>query len=61
MKNVIIANITVVDAPSHNFELISAHTEIYNVTILAPPSTGVSNPSHNTDGRNSLFVNFFVN
>jgi len=40
------------DSPNHQLELYASPFELVNVTILAPPSTGVdpSKMSHNTDG-----------
>lgn len=49
-SNVYMENLTWKDCPNHNLEMYTDTTEINNITILAPPSTHVSNPSHNTDG-----------
>ena len=48
-KHVIIANITIINPPNHCLELYSDYTELSGVKIFAPPSTGTSHPSHNTD------------
>ena len=50
VSSLLIRDLTFRDSPNHNLELYSSPLEVANVTILAPPSTGVPNPSHNTDG-----------
>ena len=50
VTSLLIKDLTFLDSPNHNLELYSSPLEVANVTILAPPSTGVPNPSHNTDG-----------
>eukprot|EP00727_Mastigamoeba_balamuthi_P013738 m51a1_g8988 putative polygalacturonase at1g48100-like (565) ;mRNA; f:74973-78071 len=47
---VIVTGITVKDCPYHCLEMYSSNTEIFGITLRAPPSTGIANPSHNTDG-----------
>jgi polygalacturonase len=49
LPQLLIANLTFVDSPNHNLEVYVGNTEIVGVTVLAPPSTGVAIPSHNTD------------
>lgn len=47
--DVLIANLTFVDSPNHSLEVYASPAEVAGVTVLAPPSTGVPVPSHNTD------------
>ena len=49
VTNMLIANLTFINSPNHNLEVYASPAEISGVTILAPPSTDVDNPSHNTD------------
>ena len=48
--NLLISSLRFLNSPNHNLELYSSPQEVAGVTILAPPSTGTANPSHNTDG-----------
>ena len=52
VTDLLIADLTFINSPNHNLELYASPFEVVNVTILAPPSTGVdpSKQSHNTDG-----------
>lgn len=58
--NVLVERITLRDSPNHNIEAYSSSSEFSNVTILAPPSTGISNPSHNTDGIDVHGANMYI-
>ncbi|KAJ9460433.1 Polygalacturonase [Diplonema papillatum] len=58
--NLLIRGVTFVNPPTHCLELRSSHTEVDNVTILAPPSTGVATPSHNTDAVDVHGSPFYV-
>jgi hypothetical protein len=49
-SNLLVASLRFLNSPNHNLELYSSPQEVAGVTILAPPSTGTANPSHNTDG-----------
>eukprot|EP00727_Mastigamoeba_balamuthi_P009539 m51a1_g5207 hypothetical protein (379) ;mRNA; r:224901-228571 len=57
---VIVTGITVKDCPYHCLQMYSSNTEIFEVTMRAPPSTGIENPSHNTDGIDIHGDNFWV-
>jgi len=46
----LISGITVKNCPNHCLEMYVNQGEVAGVTITNPPSTGTSNPSHNTDG-----------
>ena len=51
VSNLLIKGVTWIDSPNHSLELYSVGPqEVVNTTILAPASTGVAVPSHNTDG-----------
>ena len=50
VTDLLIANLTFIDSPNHNLELFASPQELDGVTILAPDSTNVPVPSHNTDG-----------
>ena len=52
VTDLLVANLTFINSPNHQLELYASPFEVTNVTILAPPSTGVdpSKQSHNTDG-----------
>eukprot|EP00727_Mastigamoeba_balamuthi_P013762 m51a1_g9008 putative polygalacturonase at1g48100-like (729) ;mRNA; r:135515-141804 len=56
----IVTGITVKDCPYHCLEMYSSNTEIFGITLRAPPSTGIANPSHNTDGIDVHGDNFFL-
>ena len=49
LAHFLVANLTFVNSPNHNLEVYASPAEISGVTVLAPPSTGVATPSHNTD------------
>jgi polygalacturonase len=49
VTNFLIANLTFLNSPNHNLEVYASPAEVVGVTVLAPPSTGVDAPSHNTD------------
>eukprot|EP00727_Mastigamoeba_balamuthi_P012173 m51a1_g7579 putative probable polygalacturonase (441) ;mRNA; f:187072-188600 len=57
---VIVTGITVKDCPNHCLEMYSSNTEIFGITLRAPPSTGIAKPSHNTDGIDVHGDNFYV-
>eukprot|EP00727_Mastigamoeba_balamuthi_P005224 m51a1_g1470 putative polygalacturonase at1g48100-like (484) ;mRNA; f:247845-249364 len=57
---VIVSGITVRDCPDHCLEMYSSNTEIFGITMRAPPSTGIAKPSHNTDGIDIHGDNFWV-
>eukprot|EP00727_Mastigamoeba_balamuthi_P013778 m51a1_g9022 putative polygalacturonase (461) ;mRNA; r:184113-185560 len=57
---VIVTGITVKDCPDHCMQMYSSNTEIFGITLRAPPSTGIANPSHNTDGIDVHGDNFWV-
>eukprot|EP00727_Mastigamoeba_balamuthi_P013763 m51a1_g9009 putative polygalacturonase at1g48100-like (2758) ;mRNA; f:142587-155374 len=56
----IVTGITVKDCPDHCLEMYSSNTEMFEITLRAPPSTGIANPSHNTDGIDIHGDNFWV-
>jgi hypothetical protein len=41
VTDLLIADLTFINSPNHNLELYASPFEVVNVTILAPPSTGV--------------------
>eukprot|EP00727_Mastigamoeba_balamuthi_P013768 m51a1_g9013 putative polygalacturonase at1g48100-like (461) ;mRNA; f:163413-164863 len=57
---VIIKGITVKNCPYHCLQMYSSNTEIFGITLRTPPSTGISRPSHNTDGIDVHGDNFWV-
>eukprot|EP00727_Mastigamoeba_balamuthi_P013767 m51a1_g9012 putative polygalacturonase at1g48100-like (462) ;mRNA; f:161327-162781 len=57
---VIVTGITVKDCPDHCLQMYSSNTEIFGITLRAPPSTGIAKPSHNTDGIDVHGDNFWV-
>eukprot|EP00727_Mastigamoeba_balamuthi_P009561 m51a1_g5227 putative polygalacturonase (402) ;mRNA; f:279766-281054 len=57
---VIVSGITVKDCPYHCLQMYSSNTEIFSITLRTPPSTGIANPSHNTDGIDIHGDNFWV-
>ena len=50
VTDLLVANTTFRDSPNHQLELYASPQELDHVTILAPDSTNVPVPSHNTDG-----------
>eukprot|EP00727_Mastigamoeba_balamuthi_P005235 m51a1_g1471 putative probable polygalacturonase (392) ;mRNA; r:250096-251327 len=59
-NTLIVSGVTVKDCPFHCLEMYSNNTEIFGVTITAPASTGIANPSHNTDGIDIHGHDFWV-
>eukprot|EP00727_Mastigamoeba_balamuthi_P007574 m51a1_g3437 putative polygalacturonase at1g48100-like (427) ;mRNA; r:640147-642724 len=59
-NTVIVTGITVKDCPNHCLEMYSSNTEMFGITLSTPPSTGIDNPSHNTDGIDVHGDNFWV-
>eukprot|EP00727_Mastigamoeba_balamuthi_P012166 m51a1_g7572 putative polygalacturonase (436) ;mRNA; r:173463-174858 len=57
---VIVTGVTIKDCPDHCMQMYSSNTEIFGITLRAPPSTGIANPSHNTDGIDVHGQNFYV-
>lgn len=49
VQNSIVTGVTIKNPPNHCLELYCDNCEVAGVTVLAPPSTGVDKPSHNTD------------
>eukprot|EP00727_Mastigamoeba_balamuthi_P006681 m51a1_g2633 hypothetical protein (457) ;mRNA; r:572937-574369 len=59
-NTMIVTGITVKDCPDHCLQMYASNTEIFGITLRAPPSTGIANPSHNTDGIDIHGDNFWV-
>eukprot|EP00727_Mastigamoeba_balamuthi_P006698 m51a1_g2649 hypothetical protein (400) ;mRNA; r:620633-621891 len=59
-NTMIVTGITVKDCPDHCLQMYASNTEIFGITLRAPPSEGVANPSHNTDGIDVHGDNFWV-
>ena len=49
MTTALIEGIKIVDPPNHCLELYGDNIEVAGARVSAPPSTGTSSPSHNTD------------
>lgn len=56
----LIESITIIDPPNHCMEIFADHAELSHVSVQAPPSTGTSNPSHNTDAVDVHGSPFFI-
>eukprot|EP00727_Mastigamoeba_balamuthi_P008668 m51a1_g4423 hypothetical protein (398) ;mRNA; f:53765-54958 len=59
-RNVVVAGLTWRDPPDHCLQLYADNAEVFGVTMRAPPSTGVAEPSHNTDGVDAHGTPFYV-
>eukprot|EP00727_Mastigamoeba_balamuthi_P012172 m51a1_g7578 putative polygalacturonase (462) ;mRNA; f:185262-186731 len=57
---VIVTGVTIKDCPDHCMQMYSSNTEIFGITLRAPPSEGIAKPSHNTDGIDIHGENFYV-
>jgi len=59
-SNGLVSNINIKNCPNHCLEMYTNNGEVAGVTITNPPSTGTSNPSHNTDGIDVHGQPFYV-
>jgi hypothetical protein len=56
----LLSNFSVRDPPNHCLELYCDHCELSGVSVLAPPSTGATRVSHNTDAVDIHGAPFYV-
>jgi len=60
VKHALLSGVVFKDPPNHCLELFADFTELAGVSVYAPPSTGIDNPSHNTDAVDVHGTPFYI-